>query len=41
MLMPDGRVRHSAYYSITDAEWPAVKASLAASIDQVLAGRTA
>ena len=41
MLMPDGRIRHSAYYSVTDAEWPAVKASLTASIDQVLAGRTA
>ena len=26
--MPDGSRRHSVYYSITDAEWPAVKAGL-------------
>ncbi len=41
MLMPDGRIRHSAYYSVTDAEWPDVKAGLTASIDKLLAGRTA
>jgi RimJ/RimL family protein N-acetyltransferase len=41
MVMPDGRIRHSAYYSITDAEWPHVKAGLTASIDKVLAIRTA
>lgn len=27
-IMPDGRVRHTWCYSITDAEWPAVKARL-------------
>jgi RimJ/RimL family protein N-acetyltransferase len=33
MVMPEGRLRHSAYYSVTKEEWPAVKASLAASVD--------
>jgi RimJ/RimL family protein N-acetyltransferase len=33
MVMPEGRLRHSAYYSVTDDEWPAVKARLAASVD--------
>lgn len=28
MLMPDGRIRDSVYYSIIDREWPAVKARL-------------
>jgi RimJ/RimL family protein N-acetyltransferase len=28
MIMPGGRIRHSVYYSITDAEWPAVKERL-------------
>jgi len=28
MVMPDGRSRHSVYYSIIDSEWPAVKARL-------------
>jgi RimJ/RimL family protein N-acetyltransferase len=28
MILQDGRIRHSVYYSITDSEWPAVKASL-------------
>jgi RimJ/RimL family protein N-acetyltransferase len=28
MVMPDGRLRHSVYYSIIDSEWPAVKARL-------------
>ena len=28
MVMPDGRHRHSVYYSIIDSEWPAVKARL-------------
>jgi RimJ/RimL family protein N-acetyltransferase len=32
MVMPDGRIRHSAYYSVTDAEWPEVKARLAAGL---------
>jgi N-acetyltransferase len=39
MVMPDGRIRHSAYYSVTDADWPAVKARLTAGLDQLLAGR--
>lgn len=29
MVMPDGRIRHSAYFSIVAEEWPAVKARLA------------
>jgi RimJ/RimL family protein N-acetyltransferase len=32
MVMPDGRMRHSAYYSVIDDEWPAVKALLERSI---------
>ena len=28
MVMPDGRIRDSVYYSIIDAEWPAVKKRL-------------
>ena len=28
MILPDGTIRHSAYYSILDAEWPRVKAFL-------------
>lgn len=28
MLMPGGRIRHSAYYSMTFQEWPAAKSSL-------------
>jgi len=28
MVMPDGRMRHSAWYSITDEEWPGVRAGL-------------
>lgn len=28
MITPAGVIRHSVYYSITDAEWPAVKARL-------------
>jgi RimJ/RimL family protein N-acetyltransferase len=39
MVMPDDRIRHSAYYSVTDTEWPAVKASLTAGLDQLLAER--
>lgn len=30
MVMPDGRIRDSVYYSIIDREWPAVKAKLEA-----------
>jgi len=35
MIMPDGRIRHSVYYSIIDSEWPEVKSRL----EQKLAGR--
>jgi len=28
MLLPDGHVRHSVFYSIVDSEWPAVKTML-------------
>lgn len=32
MLTHSGRIRHSVYFSITDAEWPRVKADLAAKL---------
>jgi RimJ/RimL family protein N-acetyltransferase len=32
MIMPDGSVRHSAYFSITSEEWPTVKARLVAGL---------
>ena len=32
MIMPDGSVRHSAYFSITADEWPSVKARLRAGL---------
>jgi RimJ/RimL family protein N-acetyltransferase len=28
MILPDGRIRHSVFYSILDAEWPEVKKRL-------------
>jgi RimJ/RimL family protein N-acetyltransferase len=28
MVMPDGRLRHSAYYSVTREDWPSVRARL-------------
>ena len=28
MILPDGRIRDSVYYSVLDSEWPAVKARL-------------
>ena len=28
MILPDGRIRHSVYYSILDTEWPEVKKRL-------------
>jgi RimJ/RimL family protein N-acetyltransferase len=34
MVMPDGRMRHSAYYSVIDDEWPAVKAALERSLER-------
>jgi len=33
MVMPTGPLRHSAYYSVIDDEWPAVKAALVASVE--------
>jgi N-acetyltransferase len=32
MVMPEGRMRHSAYYSVIDEEWPAVRAGLERSL---------
>ena len=32
MVMPDSRMRHSAYYSVIDGEWPAVRAGLERSL---------
>ena len=32
MVMPDGRMRHSAWYSVTDDEWPEVRATLEAGL---------
>ena len=32
MVMPGGRMRHSAYYSVTDEDWPAVRAGLERSL---------
>ena len=37
MIMPDDRLRHSAYYSVIDTEWPAVKAGLRRGLDELLA----
>jgi len=28
MILPDGHIRHSVFYSILDSEWPSVKAGL-------------
>jgi RimJ/RimL family protein N-acetyltransferase len=34
MVMPDGRLRHSAYYSVTREDWPAVKLRLIDLLDR-------
>jgi N-acetyltransferase len=34
MLMSDGRLRHSVYFSILPDEWPAVRAKLEARLAQ-------
>jgi RimJ/RimL family protein N-acetyltransferase len=34
MVMPDGRLRHSAYYSVTREDWPAVKSRLIELLDR-------
>ena len=39
MLLPDGSVRDSAYYSITDEEWPGVKRNLERRLEGVLANK--
>lgn len=33
MILPDGTLRHSAYFSILDSEWPNVKVSLEEKLD--------
>ncbi|MGH6628552.1 MAG: GNAT family N-acetyltransferase, partial [Burkholderiales bacterium] len=32
MILPDGRVRDTVYFSIIDGDWPGVKAHLAAKL---------
>ncbi|MEA2548123.1 MAG: N-acetyltransferase, partial [Chloroflexota bacterium] len=32
MVMPGGRMRHSAWYSVIDEEWPAVRSGLERSL---------
>ena len=34
MILPDGRYRHSVFYSILDAEWPEVKKKLEVMMDR-------
>ncbi len=34
MILPDGRYRHSVFYSILDTEWPAVKKRLEAMLEK-------
>ena len=34
MLVRDGQLRDSAYYAITDDDWPAVKANLEARLER-------
>ncbi len=34
MVMPDGRFRHSVYYSILDSEWPEVRRNLEAKLSR-------
>ena len=36
MIMPDGTLRHSNYYSVTVEDWPGVKARLEARIASIL-----
>jgi RimJ/RimL family protein N-acetyltransferase len=40
MIMADGRQRHSAYYSVLDSEWPAVRERLAAEVRRRTSGMT-
>jgi RimJ/RimL family protein N-acetyltransferase len=32
MIMPDGSIRHSAYFSVTAEEWPSIRARLSAGL---------
>jgi N-acetyltransferase len=41
MVMPDGPLRHSNYYSVTIEEWPAVKAMLEGRIRAIVEGEVA
>lgn len=34
MILPDGRIRHSVFYSILDTEWPAVKKRMEEMLDR-------
>src|SRR5215203_293807 len=34
MILPDGRYRHSVFYSILDTEWPSVKTGLAGMMEK-------
>lgn len=34
MILPDGRIRHSVFYSILDSEWPDVKQRLEAMMER-------
>ena len=34
MILPDGRIRHSVFYSILDTEWPVVKKRLEEMLDR-------
>lgn len=34
MIMPDGRLRHSAYYAVAVEDWPAVRARLRSSLER-------
>jgi len=38
MILPNGRVRHSAYYSIIDSEWAMVKTGLEATMERYADG---
>jgi hypothetical protein len=34
MILPDGRYRHSVFYSILDMEWPQVKERLEGMLER-------
>jgi len=34
MITSSGRLRHSVYFSVIDAEWPAVKSNLEAKLNR-------